>query len=310
MSGLRVSVIICCYTLERIIDVLQAVESVLHQNRRADQIIVAVDHNTELLDKLKHELPSSVLMVLNNCIRGLSETRNLGIRSSTGDILAFIDDDAVAAPDWLENLVKPFSDPNVVAVGGKALPMWSSGDRPLGFPEELDWVVGCTYKGMSTNGSIVRNVIGCNMAFRKEVFDKIGYFNPKLGRTGKIQGANEETELCLRISQHIPNAFIAYEPKAIIHHKVPSWRVTTRYILQRSYDEGLNKARVRRQLSSFNDSKSSLSTESNYLKYLIMRSIPGRLTLIHKKGAVLETGAILASVFSASVGFLVGNLHK
>ena len=120
----KISVIICCYTMERLNDIKEAVESVLNQTLKPHEVILAVDHNEELFRKLvetyrdsieiRRKFPNlnecqsiSIKIVLNTGAQGLSETRNVGIRASTGDIVAFIDDDAIAEPDWLEHLVRP-----------------------------------------------------------------------------------------------------------------------------------------------------------------------------------------------------------
>lgn len=184
-TGSRVSVIICAYSLERLDDVREAVDSISGQTRPVHQLIVSVDHNPELLNRLGETLPSSVILTANSGVKGLSETRNTGIRIATGDIIAFMDDDAVAEKDWLEKLLVPFRDEQVAAAGGRIVPRWQEGTRPEWFPGELDWIVGCTYTGMSRSSNLLRNVIGCNMAFRAVIFNSIGLFDTAVGRTGK-----------------------------------------------------------------------------------------------------------------------------
>jgi glycosyltransferase involved in cell wall biosynthesis len=198
-----VSVIIYCYTEERLEDIHEAVESVLAQTLRPHEVIIAVDHNKQLYEILKSyyligqpSQPTKLTqqaqrtlstpqtkVVLDEGAQGLSETRNVGIRASSSDIVAFIDDDALAEPEWLENLISPFQPPQqtqetqttrgtVAAVGGRAIPLWQNGKRLSWFPEQLDWIVGCTYKGLPVEPlnlglRTIRNVIGCNMAFGK-----------------------------------------------------------------------------------------------------------------------------------------------
>src|SRR5579862_366053 len=106
----RPSVIVCCYTMERIGDIHAAVSSVLKQTLPAHEIIVAVDHNDELCRALREQLPPSVAVVPNDGVRGISDNRNVGMRAATGDVIVYIDDDAVAESDWLEQLAKPFAD--------------------------------------------------------------------------------------------------------------------------------------------------------------------------------------------------------
>ena len=303
-SDEKVSVVICAYSMERLRDIHEAVDSVLAQTLKPHELILAIDHNKELFHRLESELPPEVKLVLNEGPHGLSETRNAGIRSSSGEIVAFIDDDAVAENNWLENLTKHFHNPLVVAVGGMVIPQWLDGKRPKWFAEELDWVVGCTYKGLPLYGNEVRNVLGCNMAFRKAVFEPAGSFHSEVGRVGKLQGVGEESEICLRIKHSMPEALILYKPKAITYHKVPLWRVRLKYLVQRSYNEGFYKSIVKK-LSS-NLSRKPLSTESSYLRYLLLTAIPQRLRRFYKLGALAEAGAIMVSITATGMGYMIG----
>ena len=101
---------------------------------------------------------------------GASAARNIGIRVAQGDILAFLDDDAVADQKWVENLVDSYKELKAMAVGGKILPLWLP-CKPAYFPEESYWLVGATHKGFAEDAVVeVRNVLASNMSFRKEVF--------------------------------------------------------------------------------------------------------------------------------------------
>ena len=104
----KVSVIICCYTFERLNDIYNAIESIRSQTLKPYELIISVDHNNDLYNKLQSEFTPPVKLVLNNGAPGFCETKNEGIRVATGDIVAFLDDDAIAELDWLEELVKSF----------------------------------------------------------------------------------------------------------------------------------------------------------------------------------------------------------
>src|SRR3954470_3940832 len=158
-----VSVVISAYTSDRWEHLVEAVRSVDGQDHPALETIVVVDHNVELLDRATRAL-TSARVVRNEGARGLSGARNSGIAVATGDLIAFMDDDAAAAPNWLGGLLASYSDPDVIAVGGRVEPAWEV-RRPSWFPAEFDWVVGCTYTGMPSARSPVRNVIGANMSF-------------------------------------------------------------------------------------------------------------------------------------------------
>ena len=142
------------------------------------------------------------------------------------------------------------------------------------------------------------------MAFRVGCFKTAGFFNTKVGRNGRIQGAGEEAEICQRISQTMPGSLIIFEPEAIIHHKVPSWRTGAKYIVRRSYDEGLCKTTVK---SLSPDPRApALSTESTYLRYLLLTAMPSRITRGYRPIALAQLAAMLCSALAAGLGFLRG----
>jgi glycosyltransferase involved in cell wall biosynthesis len=148
-ESVMVSVIICCYTMERLNDIVEAVESVLTQTLKPFEIIVAVDNNEELFQYLVKTRFPDTRIILNTKARGFSQTKNLGILEAKGHIVAFMDDDALAEETWLEKLTKSFSlmntdhdelswKNNVVATGGTTIPRWAQGVPPFWFPEELN----------------------------------------------------------------------------------------------------------------------------------------------------------------------------
>ncbi|MQY03191.1 glycosyltransferase family 2 protein [Actinomadura macrotermitis] len=264
MSALRISVVICAYTEERWDDVHAAVASVRGQEHPAEEIIVVVDHNPALHARLKRSLADAVV-VENREGRGLSGGKNTGVAVARGDVVAFLDDDAVAAPGWLAGMARHYADPRVAGVGGLTLPLWpgsttsaelvaapvpaATGTRPGWFPEEFDWTVGCTYRGLHPGP--VRNVMGGNASFRREMFPLAGGFDSRIGRTfHKRPLGCEETEFCIRLRQRCPDAELLYDDEAVIWHRVPPLRARFAYFRQRCYAEGLSKALVTASVGS------------------------------------------------------------
>jgi glycosyltransferase involved in cell wall biosynthesis len=139
-----ISVIICAYTLERWDKLTLAVASIHKQTHLAQEIIVVIDHNQELLQKAQYELSSDVYVIENTEKQGLSGARNSGIAAASGGLIAFLDDDAVAEPDWLLQMHIALLDTAVLGVGSAVVPDWE-GRKPLWFPIEFYWVVGCSY---------------------------------------------------------------------------------------------------------------------------------------------------------------------
>lgn len=243
----ELSVVICVYTEDRWEDILAAVASVRAQSLTALETLLVVDHNTVLLDRLTKEYKETegVRVLANAGPRGLSAGRNTGIAASRGAVIAFLDDDAVAERDWLRRFAEGFEDPDVLAVGGRTLPAWDSGRRPVWFPEEFDWVVGCMYKGHPAGRVRVRNVLGGNAAFRRAAFEVAGGFATGIGRDGDKRPLGcEETEFCIRLTRARPDAVLLMDDRAVIHHRVPAARERFPYFRSRSYAEGLSKALV------------------------------------------------------------------
>ncbi|MBG0825086.1 glycosyltransferase family 2 protein [Planomonospora sp. ID91781] len=260
---MKISVVICVYTEDRWEDIREAVESVERQRRKPYEVILVVDHNPDLHLRLKQEYPGAIV-VENAHEQGLSGGKNTGAATASGDVVAYLDDDAVAEPGWLEALEEGFQDPAVVGVGGSTRPLWAAGRRPRWFPPEFDWTVGCTYVGMPTVRAPIRNVMGGNAAFRREVVGAAGGFHTGIGRS--VQGRRsrplgcEETEFCIRLSQRFPGAVMLFEPAAVIGHKVSAQRERFAYFRSRCYAEGLSKALVASSVGT----RDGLSSERAY----------------------------------------------
>lgn len=294
-----VSVVICAYSDEREQDLEGAIESLRKQTVPAGEIVVVIDHNDALLDRLKarHTGPNSnIKLVPNSSTRGLSGARNSGVVAASGEIIAFIDDDALAAPDWLEHLTAGYT-PSVMGVGGPVEPFWLSG-RPAWFPEEFDWVVGCTFRGMPEDTAYVGKLIGCNMSFRREVFESIGGFRSDIGRIGSKPIAGEETEFSIRLRQRQPDTKLVYEPRAKVKHRVPAARARWSYFRSRAYYEGVSKALV----SAMVGTADGLATERTYTtRTLPMGVLRGLRDLVKLDLSGLSRAATIVAGFAITV---------
>jgi GT2 family glycosyltransferase len=273
-----VSAIICAYNDERWDDLVAAVSSLHHQIHRPEEIIVVIDHNPDLLARAQAEL-RGVGILANAGQPGLSGARNSGIAAARGDVIAFLDDDAVASSDWIEHLVASYARPDVVGAGGAIAPDWSA-KRPRWFPSEFDWVVGCTYTGMPDTAAPVRNLIGCNMSFRREVFEALGGFSDGIGRIGTRPLGCEETELCIRVRQQWPDKVLLYNPRIHVRHRVPERRAHWRYFFSRCYSEGLSKACIARTVGA----QAALASEKAYTTRVLPVGIIRNLTSVARRG--------------------------
>jgi glycosyltransferase involved in cell wall biosynthesis len=250
--------VICAFTAERWQAIAAALESVASQTAPADRVVLVIDHNPDLLTRARERWPD-VAVIENAGVQGLSDARNSGVAACGGDIVAFLDDDAVAPRDWLERLTARYDNPDVIAVGGAVRPHWLS-RRPRWFPAEFDWVVGCSHSGMPKELAPVRNLIGAGMSFRRSVLTETGGFRSELGRVGTRPVGCEETEMCIRARERWPDAVVLYDPSAVVDHDVPDARATLHYFLARCWFEGRSKS-VLARLAGQGD---ALSSERTY----------------------------------------------
>jgi len=299
------SVIISTYSEDRLAYVINCIKSLEQQSLPPKEIILVLDPDQELFQVYIAKAPKHVKIVTSDN-KGLSNARNTGVRKAEEDILAFIDDDAVADKHWLNRLTENYDDPSVVGVGGVIKPLWE-GNRPAWFPEELYWTIGCSYKGLPERKASVRNPIGCNMSFRKSAFARAGYFRSDIGRFGKKLLAGEETELSMRMLTKIPNSRIIYDPSAIVYHLVDKKRTNLTYLFKRSFYEGVSKALIR---NSRSNSSVPLLSENQYLKYLLENSAPRKLRRIYNPKNLCQLLVLLLSVSAVSAGYVTNRYNK
>lgn len=302
---MKISVVICTYTEKRWDALVAAITSVQQQSTPPHEIIVVSDNNPAIAACLCVCFPA-VVVVEHTGTPGLSSARNAGVAHATGDIVAFIDDDAVADEDWLTRLDRAYEHQRVLGAGGKVLPQWA-GERPRWFPEEFDWVVGCSYRGLPRRASPVRNFIGCNMSFRREVLDGVEGFQDALGRVAAHPAGCEETDLCIRIGERWPEGILLYDPRAVVRHIVPASRGNLRYFLSRCFFEGRSKALLARLVGS----RAGLSSERRYtlqtLPSGILMGLYDSIAHLNWYG-IARASAILVGLLSTTAGYLTASL--
>jgi hypothetical protein len=299
-----VSVVICSFTLQRWDDLRDAVGSVRRQTAPPLEIVVASDSNPELLARVRAEMPD-VVAVANRYGRGASGARNSGVAAAAGDVVAFLDDDAVADEHWLEELVPALTDEcrgPVIGAGGWMVPLWS-GAAPRWFPAEFYWVLGVSYRGLPTKRVEIRNVWTCNMAIRRDAFDAVGGFRQDFGKVGG-RARPEDTDLCLRTRVAFPGAVWMFEPAAVAGHKVPAGRATLKYFVQRCYAEGAGKA----ELVALSDGDAMSDERRHALRALprgVARGLAETVTGRDLAG-IARSGAIIVGLAVAAAGRAAG----
>ena len=295
------SVVIAAYTFERAADLTQAVASALSQQPRPREVIVAVDNNLDLYKWVCREV-RDVIPVHNQGAEGASGTRNAGASVASGSVLAFLDDDTVAAPGWLRNLTAPLARPDVAGVGGYVEPMWSAG-APGWMPEEFLWVVGASYLGQPRTAGAVRNVWSENMAVARDDFWAVGGFREEFGKLGQAI-RQEDTDFCIRLSAALQGRNWWYEPSARIGHSVPAHRGTVRYFVHRCYSEGRGKAEMAALLGLDGGLRDERRHASRTLPQGFCREI--RQAIVSREfSAAQRASAICVGLTAAGLGYLV-----
>ncbi|MFI5613731.1 glycosyltransferase family 2 protein [Amycolatopsis sp. NPDC051903] len=299
----EVSVVICCYTADRWTDLGAAVASLGAQTVAPAEVIVVVDHNADLLQRATEAFTSDTVRVLaNERTAGLSGARNTGFREAKGELVAFLDDDATADPWWLAELVAPYRDPAVAAVGGRAVPVWPGGTAPPWLPPELYWIVGCAYTGQPGELAEVRNIMGCAMSFRRAHLESLGGFAESVGRTAALPLGCEETELCIRLRRRVPGAKVLLQPAATVHHRVSADRTRRGYVRRRSWAEGLSKAAVARLVGA----QDALSSERSYVRSVLPKAVLRELRAGNPSGAA----GVFVATAAAGFGYVRGSARR
>ncbi|MBM3156480.1 MAG: glycosyltransferase family 2 protein [Chloroflexi bacterium] len=304
-----ISAVVCSHSLENYDNLIEAIDSLLKQTHSEREVIVVVDGNKALYEKIggRFSVNEAVKTVLVENNIGVSGARNAGIRVARGDVIAFMDDDAFADREWMDKLDATYRNYDTIGVGGKILPVWTQG-APDYLPEELYWLAGVTHKGFAEEKiGEVRNAFGPNMSFRREVFDKVGLFNENLGfaerRVFYIQA--EEPEFALRVRRETGKGVI-YNPEAVVFHRIAPSKLKVRVLLKRAFYQGYSKALMKR----LDITADSINTEKSYLRDLLLVYMPRRLRRFYRLAESKKLGFTVVSVMAVGMGFIYGNLKR
>ena len=227
------SVIICTYNREKYIGNL--LESITKNTlKKSEYEILLIDNNctdnTESVCQLFAKQHSEICFrYLHEQEQGLSAARNKGIREAKGDILVYVDDDALVDEWYLETFADFFNNnPNIFAAGGPIIPLYETQEPKWMTRYTKELLCGYLYFGdKETMFPRGRYPGGGNAAYRSEVFQKIGFFNTELGRKGNSLMGAEEKDIFDKM-QTLGMQFY-YLPQAILHHIIPQKKLEQDY---------------------------------------------------------------------------------
>jgi glycosyltransferase involved in cell wall biosynthesis len=176
-------------------------------------------------------------------VQGRSAALNCGFRLAQGDIIVTTDDDVRVEPDWLNHIEQALADLRSDYVGGRVTPIFEVPTLPAWLPDRpgLLWgVIALLDYGPKPVKFGVRVPLGVNMAMRREAIDRVGGFDPGIGRKAGTLLGQEVREWCLRA--HAAGLTGYYAPSIVVQHLIPADRLTKRYFRRWFYWRGISRA--------------------------------------------------------------------
>ena len=204
-----ISVVVC--TRNRASQLERCLRSLMTMDRDVEWQLVVVDNGSSDDTKAVIEQAAKWLPVTYvwESKRGLSHARNRAIAASRYSLIAFTDDDCLPAQDWLIAVIRTFaSDPGLAVLCGRVEPA-GAGDTSLGSRRHRH------SERVSSAEQVLELMIGCNMSFRRGVFDTVGFFDAALGK-GTPVGSAEDIDLMYRALRE--GLKLAYSPDVVVYH--------------------------------------------------------------------------------------------
>lgn len=294
---MKVSVVLCTYSTDRYEVFSKAVDSVLEQTYEPIEVVLVVDGNDRVFQRVQADYGEvkNVVMHNNDENRGISYSRTKGAELASGDIVAFTDDDATPELDWIERLVDVYEETDAVAVGGDVKPDWQT-EKPDFFPEEFYWLVGVVEPGFAEDGEEVRNTYGSNISYRREAFLEVGGYDPNTGRKGDKHLQAHEAPAGIRLLREYGKGMM-YTEDAVVHHKLFDYRGDFRWLLSRSFWQGYSKRVMDLLYPDAPDDKST------YLNQLMTHFVPKRIRGLVRSPSVPKVKQLATIfVFTGAVG--------
>lgn len=265
----------------------------------------STDDTVELVQSFQDKAD---IYLLEEKIPGLSRSRNLGWKYSKSPFIGFIDDDAWAETNWLENALECFEkiEPEISALTGEIELEWESA-KPKWINTELKRSLSGLYLGDTPK--FINNqhyIVGTNCFFSRKILNELNGFSETLGRTGKTLLSGEEIELQKRME--LSGKQVYYHPKVKVHHFVPSDRLKPEWFYKRYYWGGVSDAREKKNTDIYNRSNRSwiIGSTGNSISSRVVKNI---FCLINPK-ASYKNKVHSRIYFYYAIGYLVGKIKR
>ena len=292
------SVIICTYNRDQHIE--RALQSLVNQDfdKSAYEIIVvdnnSTDHTPEIIRRFKEKHPQYHIVLTKESRQGLSYARNKGIELAKGTYISYIDDDGIARNDYVRQ-IKNYTEqfPNDLAFGGKVLPRYETGKEPEWMSKYIERIISVVNLGDEIK--ILKKIypVGCNMIFKKSLFDKIGRFNTAL----KLRSDDKYIFLKIREAGYR----VLYLPGVVVRHFIDSFRTTLPYVKKVSRLNG-EAERIRIKTLKNGKNKAYFLRLTDYVFKLAAALILWLLFAL--KGQNSKGKALFLSMWNSLCGFI------
>jgi GT2 family glycosyltransferase len=240
MKSYTVSIIIITCNRPFLLD--HCIQRVLDQSNQRKEIIVIDSSSNDESEELISRYPDIRYVHVRGQRNNMPQARNEGIQLSTGELIAFIDDDSMVQPGWLDALVEVYQDDSIGAAGGRVIAMpepycnqWKG--EPHLTVAASGRVVAKDAGLISTYPIEVDHLIGCNMSFRRKALEMVGGFDQNYTQTN----LREETDMCVRVKK-VGWRIIFHPSIAVMHFSARSLQP---YFLERptvQFSNGRNGA--------------------------------------------------------------------
>ena len=271
----RISIVISVYTSERKNDLMELLGSIESQKYEGFEIIIVIERAKDLALDLKRNYPKALILFSPNPL-GLANSRNLGANRAAGDIISFIDDDAVLLPGWANAIVDGFSQSDdIMGVTGPANPIWTDSSLRW-FPEVFYWMIGCSRWTSHESQVEVQYAWGVNMSFRRGVFNYCQFsdsYTQGAHSQGKLGPVGDDREFSMRVRRVIGGK-IVYSPLARVGHKVRPYKITSRFVRRYAFWQGYSDAMFLREFSAGSERR---SVQFHVTKKLLSVQLPSTI---------------------------------